>query len=150
MGLKEKMQQAAEQAKSAATQATQNIKPQGGTTAMKASMKDAGKFGRKSFATLVERIDPGLLATFIIKATAAQEKANEALKEKGSLYRISEITITATIPPQIGFSIARGDEVHDAVESTQLVEQGVVEDELTHALDPEVDAAVDAGEELND
>jgi hypothetical protein len=45
----------------------------------------------------VERINPGLLA-LIIHATAAQEKTNKALGEKGSQYRISEMYLTVAIP----------------------------------------------------
>jgi hypothetical protein len=74
--------------------------------------------GRASAAinSLVERINPGLLADLIIHATAAQEKTNKALREKGSQYRISEMYLTATIPPQVGFYIARvGDDPADAV-----------------------------------
>jgi hypothetical protein len=55
----------------------------------------------------LERLNPGLLADLIIHATAAQEKTNKALREKGSHYRISEMYLTASIPPQVGFYIAR-------------------------------------------
>ena len=55
----------------------------------------------------IERINPGLLADLIIHATAAQEKTNKALREKGSHYRLSEMYLTASIPPQVGFYIAR-------------------------------------------
>ncbi len=55
----------------------------------------------------IERVNPGLLADLIIHATAAQEKTNRALREKGSHYRISEMYLTASIPPQVGFYIAR-------------------------------------------
>lgn len=55
----------------------------------------------------IERINPGLLADLIIHATAAQEKTNKALQAKGSHYRISEMYLTASIPPQVGFYIAR-------------------------------------------
>jgi hypothetical protein len=62
----------------------------------------------------IERINPGLLADLIIHATAAQEKTNKALREKGSHYRISEMYLTASIPPQVGFYIARmGDPEHE-------------------------------------
>jgi hypothetical protein len=57
--------------------------------------------------SFIERINPGLLADLIIHATSAQEKTNKALREKGSHYRISEMYLTASIPPQIGFYIAR-------------------------------------------
>ena len=55
----------------------------------------------------IERINPGLLADLIIHATSAQEKTNKALRDKGSHYRISEMYLTASIPPQVGFYIAR-------------------------------------------
>ena len=62
----------------------------------------------------IERINPGLLADLIIHATSAQEKTNKALREKGSHYRISEMYLTASIPPQVGFYIARmGDPEED-------------------------------------
>src|SRR5688500_19153170 len=55
----------------------------------------------------IERINPGLLADLIIHATSAQERTNKALRDKGSHYRISEMYLTASIPPQVGFYIAR-------------------------------------------
>jgi hypothetical protein len=55
----------------------------------------------------IEKINPGLLADLIIHATSAQEKANKALRDKGSQYRISEMYLTASIPPQVGFYISR-------------------------------------------
>ncbi len=61
----------------------------------------------------IERVNPGLLADLIIHATAAQEKTNKALKDKGSLYRISEMYLTASIPPQVGFYIARLGDIDD-------------------------------------
>jgi hypothetical protein len=61
----------------------------------------------------IERINPGLLADLIIHATAAQEKTNKALRDKGSLYRISEMYLTASIPPQVGFYIARLGDIDD-------------------------------------
>ncbi len=57
--------------------------------------------------TMVERIDPGILADVIIKATALQEKANARLRRKGSIYRIGEIQVTASLPPGISFAIVR-------------------------------------------
>lgn len=65
--------------------------------------------------SFIEKINPGLLADLIIHATSAQEKTNKALREKGSPYRISEMYLTASIPPQVGFYIARiGDDPADA------------------------------------
>lgn len=62
---------------------------------------------RKSMATVVEKIDPSTLADLIIKATALQEKTNASLRDKRSPYRISEISITASIPPGVSFVIGR-------------------------------------------
>ncbi len=62
---------------------------------------------RAGLAMLVDRLDPALVADVVIKATTVQERANAALHEKGSAYRIDGISITATIPPQISFSISR-------------------------------------------
>ncbi len=61
----------------------------------------------RSARTMVERIDPGILADVIIKATALQEKANARLRRKGSMYRIGEIQVTASLPPGVSFSIVR-------------------------------------------
>lgn len=60
--------------------------------------------------TVVERIDPSTLADLIIKATAVQERTNASLRDKRSPYRISEIVLSASIPPGISFTIGRIDE----------------------------------------
>lgn len=90
--------------------------------------KRAASFGRKSLTTIIERIDPGVLADIVIKATALQEKANASLRAKGSPYRISEIGITAAIPPQVQFTVARIDDVGEPISgevrpSTELVHE---------------------------
>lgn len=74
----------------------------------------------------IERINPGLLADLIIHATSAQEKTNKALRDKGSHYRISEMYLTATIPPQVGFYIARmGDPEEELAPAPAPVTQAV-------------------------
>jgi hypothetical protein len=94
----------------------------------------AGK-ARNTLVTAVERIDPALLADIVIKATALQDRTNRALRDKESAYRIAEITITATIPPQIGFTISRIGDIEppaDAgpiVDSTTLIAEGAVDTE---------------------
>jgi hypothetical protein len=70
---------------------------------------------RRGVSTVVERIDPGVLADLIIKATALQEMTNDALREKRSPYRISEVDITASIPPGVTFAIARIDAAEETV-----------------------------------
>ena len=112
--------------------AAQTDQVQAGIDEFVAQMKKAAKRGKTSLSTLVEKIDPGILADLIVKATAAQEKANIALRMKNSPYRIAEINITATIPPQIGFSVQRMgdmDELDDP-SSLELLEEGVVDADL--------------------
>ncbi len=76
-----------------------------------ANARDAAQRGLKraksGVASVLDRIDPGLLADVVIKATSLQEKANRRLREKHSPYRINEITITAGIPPDVAFTIGR-------------------------------------------
>ena len=97
----------------------------------KAQMKKVARRSKDGLATLVEKIDPGVLADLIIKATAAQEKANIALRQKNSPYRIAEINITATIPPQVGFAVARMGDMDDLDDpsSLELLEEGAVDAE---------------------
>ena len=96
---------------------------------------------RRGMTTLVEKIDPRLLADLIIKSTALQEKTNLALREKASVYRIGQVEITATIPPQISFAITRVDDVEETISgkahsSTELAaEAEVLTAEPTLALD---------------
>ena len=143
MSFLDKARQAAEQARAAASQGIHDM----ATPEVKAQMRDAaastgsglreaaGAAGR-GLVTAVERIDPGILADIIIKATALQEKANRSLGMKASAYRIGEVTITATVPPQLGFSIVRiGDPEDDQT------------DEIQASRDL-VDAVTTAGEEV--
>jgi hypothetical protein len=142
MSFFDKARQAAEQARQAASvsarQASEQIKQsapgwqeqtkQGLNTAGVGLKEGAGK-ARKGIITVVERIDPGILADIVIKATALQEKANASLRAKGSPYRIAEITITATIPPQIGFSIARLGDAEEALTGQEVTSMQLVDAE---------------------
>jgi hypothetical protein len=147
----DKARQAAEQARAAASQGIHDMS----TPEAKAQMRDAaastgsglkeaaGAAGR-GLVTVVEKIDPGVLADIIIKATALQEKANRSLRNKASAYRIGEVTITATIPPQIGFSIVRigdpeEDESNQIQSSGDLVESVSTADEEVVSLSGEVE-----------
>jgi hypothetical protein len=104
----EQAQQAAGLAsKSAADPATQEKLGQQARAAMGAA--------RRGVSTVVERIDPSVLADLIIKSTALQEMTNGSLREKQSPYRISEVNITASIPPGITFSISRMDDKDEIV-----------------------------------
>jgi hypothetical protein len=84
---------------------------------------------------------PESWADVIIKATALQERANAALKAKGSPYRISEVAIGAAIPPSVTFAIARTDDPdvdvvpEGAVASTELLADVASTGEAVQALD---------------
>src|SRR5215213_6001952 len=75
--------------------------------ATKARAQSALRKARHGFTTALERIDPKILADVVIKATSLQERANASLQDRGSVYRIGEITIGASFPPSIQFSIER-------------------------------------------
>ena len=109
----EQAQQAAGLAsKSASDPATQEKLGQQARAAMGAA--------RRGVSTVVERIDPSVLADLIIKSTALQEMTNGSLREKQSPYRISEVNITASIPPGITFSISRMDDKEEVVTGTTV------------------------------
>ena len=103
------------------------------------SAREAVGMARRGVTTVIEKIDPSTLAELIVRATALQEMTNRSLREKGSPYRIAEISISASIPPAVSFAIGRiGDEpeevVGHVVSSADLVEQGA-DSELVLALD---------------
>jgi hypothetical protein len=145
MSFMDRARQAAEQARQAANttigQAT-GPEAQEQWRQTGAQVKEAAGTARRNLVTAIEKIDPGLLADVVIKATAIQEKANMALRAKGAAYRIGEITITATIPPQIGFAIVRvGDldePVPGQVESGDLVESVGTAEEQVVSLEGDV------------
>lgn len=83
---------------------------------------------RRGVSTIVERIDPGVLAELIIKSTALQEMTNRSLREKRSPYRISEVSITASIPPGISFAIGRIDDMDEALTDTVVSSADLVDD----------------------
>ena len=83
---------------------------------------------RRGVSTVVERIDPGVLADLIIKSTALQEMTNGSLREKQSPYRISEVNITASIPPGITFAISRMDDKDEVVTGTTVSSEALAAD----------------------
>lgn len=102
--------------------------------------RDAVGLARRGVNTVIERIDPSTLADLVIKATALQEMTNKALRTKGSPYRISEISIAASIPPGVTFSILRLDDEPEPIDgetktSSELIEATVDSGELVLALD---------------
>lgn len=101
-----------------------------------ASVRDFAGQARRGVVTVIERIDPDTLADLIIKATAIQEKANAALARKRAAYRIGDLSITATIPPQIGFSITRIGDVDEAIDEAALLESSQLEERIPTADEP--------------
>ncbi len=105
-----------------------------------ASAREALGVAKRGMSTVIEKIDPGTLAELVIKATALQEMTNKALRQKGSPYRIAEISISASIPPAVSFAIQRlenepEDLPAEVVSSSELVEQIVESGDLVLALD---------------
>ena len=103
------------------------------------SAREAVGLARRGVTTVIEKIDPSTLAELIVRATALQEMTNRSLRQKGSPYRIAEISISASIPPAVSFAIGRiGDEPEEVlghvVSSADLVDQGT-DSELVLALD---------------
>jgi hypothetical protein len=95
--------------------------------ATKVRARAALKKAKRGFTTVLERIDPRILADVVVKATSLQEKANKSLKERGSAYRIGEITIGASFPPSIQFSIERIDDPDvELLDSTTLLEKSAM------------------------
>jgi hypothetical protein len=96
--------------------------------ATKARARAALKKAKRGFTTVLERIDPRILADVVVKATSLQEKANASLKERGSAYRIGEITIGASFPPSIQFSIERIDDPGlELLDSSTLLEKAAAD-----------------------
>jgi hypothetical protein len=132
--------QAAEAARSTASAANQKANDPATQEAMARSAREAMGMARRGVTTVIEKIDPSTLAELIVRATALQEMTNKSLRQKGSPYRISEISISASIPPAVAFAISRLDEepeeVGDAVvSSSELIEQSAEAGELVLALD---------------
>jgi hypothetical protein len=151
------IKRAQEAAAQAAAMANRTATDPATAEAVSRSAREAMGMARRGVTTVVERIDPGTLAELIIRATALQEMTNAALRQKGSPYRIAEISISASIPPAVSFAIGRlGDEPEEAVvgevvSSADLVEQAADAGELVLALDgTTVDDAAIAAAPLTD
>ena len=133
------MKRAQEAAAEIAARANQTANDPATQEQISRSAREALGMARRGVTTVVEKIDPDTLAELIVRATALQEMTNRALREKGSPYRIAEISISASIPPSVSFAIGRiGDEVEEIVgrlhSSAELVEQADA-GELVLALD---------------
>lgn len=157
MSFLDRARQAADQARQSATEGIASMT----TPEKKAEMREtatqlrgAAGQAKRGIITAIEKIDPGLLADIIIKATALQERANRSLRDKASAYRVAEITITATMPPQIGFSISRLGDIDEEYPAAALISSDELEAAVATAdtevlsLDGEVQAALDDEEPL--
>ena len=152
MSFLDRARQAAEQARHSASEGIASMT----TPEKKAEMREtatqlrgAAGQAKRGIMTAIEKIDPGLLADIIIKATALQERANKSLRDKASAYRVAEITITATMPPQIGFSISRLGDIDEEVPEAALISSDELEAAVASAdtevlsLDGDLQAALD-------
>ena len=124
---KEAAQAAAEQAQQAAGMATRSAQDPATQEKLGQQARSAIGAARRGVSTVVERIDPGVLADLIIKSTALQEMTNASLREKKSPYRISEVAITASIPPGISFSIGRIDDVEERLTGAEMSSEQLVD-----------------------
>jgi hypothetical protein len=127
---REMAEQAASQAQQVAGQATHSA--QDPETQEKLSQQARAAMGaaRRGVSTVVERIDPGVLADLIIKSTALQEMTNASLREKQSPYRISEVGITASIPPGVTFSISRMDSYDETITGKVVSSEVLVDEQV--------------------
>ncbi len=128
---REAAESAAEQAR---TKATEAAGVAGRTAADPATQEKLGQqaraamgAARRGVSTVVERIDPSVLADLIIKATALQEMTNLSLRDKQSPYRINEISIAASIPPGVTFAIGRIDVQQEESTGRELSSETLVD-----------------------
>jgi hypothetical protein len=127
---REMAESAASQAQQVAGQATHSA--QDPETQEKLSQQARAAMGaaRRGVSTVVERIDPGVLADLIIKSTALQEMTNGSLREKQSPYRISEVSITASIPPGVTFAITRLDSHEETITGAIVSSEVLIDDQV--------------------
>lgn len=127
---REAAEAAAEQAQLAAGMAGRSAADPANQEKLGIQARAAMGAARRGVSTVVERIDPGVLADLIIKATALQETTNRSLRQKRSPYRIAEVSITASIPPGISFAISRIDETDDDLPGSEAVSSAALVDEM--------------------
>lgn len=127
----------AEQARQVATEGSEKAQAMLHDPATADKARHMMSRAKRGFTTAIDRIDPSVLADVIIKATALQERANGALKAKGSPYRISEVSIGASIPPSITFAIARTDDPEgDALPEGAVSSVALVADDASGTTGP--------------
>ena len=127
---REAAEAAAGQAQAAAGMATRTAHDPATQEKLGQQARSAMGAARRGVSTVVERIDPGVLADLIIKATALQEMTNGSLREKRSPYRISEVAITASIPPGVTFAISRLDSHEETITGAVVSSEELVEEQV--------------------
>lgn len=125
---KEAAQAAAEQAQQAAAAAHRTAADPATQEKLSQQTRSALGAARRGVSTVVERIDPGVLADLIIKSTALQEMTNASLRQKKSPYRIAEVSITASIPPGISFAISRLETEEEALTGAEVSSEDLVDE----------------------
>src|SRR6476620_6044713 len=119
---------AAEQAQHAAGLASKQASDPATQEKLGQQARAAMGAARRGVSTVVERIDPGVLADLIIKSTALQEMTNGSLREKRSPYRISVVSVTAKIPPGVTFAISRLDVPDEMLTGTEVSSEQLAEE----------------------
>ncbi|HLO34722.1 MAG TPA: hypothetical protein VK194_01505 [Candidatus Deferrimicrobium sp.] len=125
---REAAQTAAEQAQQAAGLAHQKATDPATQEKLNQQTRSALGAARRGVSTVVERIDPGVLADLIIKSTALQEMTNASLREKRSPYRIAEVSITASIPPGISFAISRLENEEETLTGSEVSSEDLADE----------------------
>ena len=125
---REAAEAAAAKAGEAASSATRTAQDPATQEKLSVQAKQAMGAARRGITTVVERIDPGVLADLIVKATALQEMTNGSLREKHSPYRISEVSITASIPPGVSFAISRLEDVDEVLTGSEVASSELVDE----------------------
>ncbi len=130
---REAAEAAAEQARAKASEATSAVSRTASDPATQEKLGQQARAAmgaaRRGVSTVIERIDPGVLADLIIKATALQEMTNASLRDKRSPYRINEISIAASIPPGVTFAIGRIDVQEETMTGTEVSSADLVEEQ---------------------
>ncbi|HEY4190043.1 MAG TPA: hypothetical protein VGM28_06465 [Candidatus Limnocylindrales bacterium] len=130
---REAAEAAADQARAKATEAAGAVSHSAQDPATQERMGQQARAAmgaaRRGVSTVVERIDPGVLADLIVKATALQEMTNTSLRDKNSPYRINEISIAASIPPGVTFAIGRIDVQEEVATGAEVSSADLVDEQ---------------------
>jgi hypothetical protein len=99
------------QARTSADQAVVTLKDPATHAKARGAAKGAASAAGRGVKSALDKFNPSMLATVVMKATSIQEQANRELRRSRSLYRIGGIEIGAAFPPSISFQIVRAAEL---------------------------------------